>query len=56
MLFYIAKFAQVAILEYLEEVYPETPLLPKNPATRARVWINEIPIRSASIQNYKQKI
>lgn len=30
-------FQSMAILEYLEEVYPEPPLLPKHPVTRANV-------------------
>src|SRR5438094_2847612 len=28
----------LAIIEFLEETYPDPPLLPKDPADRARVW------------------
>ena len=30
----------LAIMEYLEETHPATPLLPKTPHERARVWIS----------------
>lgn len=34
-------YQSLAIIEYLEERLPDPPLLPRDPAARARVWIAE---------------
>jgi glutathione S-transferase len=38
----LALYESQAIVEYLEERYPERPLLPRDPAGRARVRIEEL--------------
>ena len=36
----VRLFQSLAILEYLDELYPEPPLLPADP--RARVWVRGV--------------
>jgi len=44
----VKLFQSLAILEYLEETYPEPPLLPPDPAARA--WVRRLALISSAIR------